>query len=51
LTNPTIVALPLAVIAGIVGTLTSPEPADAELQAEMEVRSMTGAGAAGAIAH
>ncbi len=51
LTNPTIVALPLAVIAGILGTLTSLEPADAELQAEMEVRSLTGAGAAGAVAH
>ena len=51
LTNPTIVALPLAVIAGIVGTLTSREPADPDLQAEMEVRSLTGAGAAGAIAH
>ncbi|MGB7964493.1 MAG: cation acetate symporter [Propionicimonas sp.] len=51
LTNPTIVSLPLAFIAGIVGTLTSKEPADALLQAEMEVRSMTGAGAEGAIAH
>ncbi len=51
LTNPTIVSLPLAFIAGIVGTLTSREPADALLQAEMEVRSMTGAGAEGAIAH
>jgi cation/acetate symporter len=51
LTNPTIVSLPLAFIAGIVGTLTSKEPADALLQAEMEVRSMTGAGAEGAVAH
>jgi cation/acetate symporter len=51
LTNPTIVAMPLAFLAGIIGTLTSREPADPELQAEMEVRSMTGAGAAEAIAH
>lgn len=51
LTNPTIVALPLAIIAGVVGTVTSKQPADADLQAEMEVRSMTGAGAAEAIAH
>ncbi|HSK34604.1 MAG TPA: hypothetical protein VK903_14085 [Propionicimonas sp.] len=44
-------SLPLAIIAGIVGTLISSEPADALLQAEMEVRSLTGAGAEGAIAH
>lgn len=51
LTNPTIISLPLAFICGIVGTLTDPVPADPELQAEMEVRSMTGAGAEGAISH
>ncbi|MEL4356938.1 MULTISPECIES: solute symporter family protein [unclassified Luteococcus] len=50
LTNPTIVSLPLAFLAGIVGSLTSPEP-DSDLQAEMEVCSMTGIGAGGAIAH
>ncbi|PKQ31379.1 MAG: cation acetate symporter [Actinobacteria bacterium HGW-Actinobacteria-2] len=51
LTNPTLVALPLAVIAGVIGTLTAKEPADTDLQAEMEVRSMTGAGASEAVAH
>ncbi len=51
LTNPTIVSLPLAFLAGLVGTLTSPTKADPELQAEMEVRSMTGIGSEGAIAH
>jgi cation/acetate symporter len=51
LTNPTIVALPLAIIAGVLGTVTSKEPANTDLQAEMEVRSMTGAGSAEAIAH
>ncbi|HRA06081.1 MAG TPA: cation acetate symporter, partial [Propionicimonas sp.] len=51
LTSPTIVALPLAIIAGIVGTMTSKEVASPELQAEMEVRSLTGAGAAEAVAH
>jgi cation/acetate symporter len=51
LTNPTIVALPLAILAGWLGTVTSAEPADPDLQAEMEVRSMTGAGAAEAVAH
>jgi cation/acetate symporter len=51
LTNPTIVALPLSFLAGWLGTITSKEPANTDLQAEMEVRSMTGAGAAEAIAH
>jgi cation/acetate symporter len=51
LTNPTIVTIPLAFIAGWLGTVTSKVPADADLQAEMEVRSMTGAGAAEAVAH
>lgn len=51
LTNPTIVTIPLAFIGGWLGTITSPDAADADLQAEMEVRSMTGAGAAEAVAH
>ncbi|GAA1371924.1 solute symporter family protein [Luteococcus sanguinis] len=51
LTNPTIISLPLSFLAGWLGTVTSKEPADARLQAEMEVRSMTGIGAEGAIAH
>jgi hypothetical protein len=45
-----LVSLPLAFIAGIVGTLTSKRTSDEDLQAEMEVRSMTGAGAEGAVA-
>lgn len=49
--NPAIVSVPLAFIAGIVGTLSSSEQSSPELAAEMEVRSMTGAGAEGAIAH
>lgn len=48
---PAIVSVPLAFIAGIIGTLSSKEQSPPELQAEMEVRSMTGAGADGAIAH
>ncbi|HRA76864.1 MAG TPA: cation acetate symporter [Propionicimonas sp.] len=51
LTSPAIVSIPLAFLAGWLGTVTSREPADAELLAEMEVRSMTGAGAAEAVAH
>jgi cation/acetate symporter len=51
LTNPALVTIPLAFLAGWIGTITSKQPADADLQAEMEVRSMTGAGAAEAVAH
>ena len=51
LTNPALVSVPLAFLAGWLGTITSKEKIDHELIAEMEVRSMTGAGAEKAIAH
>jgi cation/acetate symporter len=51
LANPGIVSIPLAFILGIVGTLTSSDSGDPELEAEMEVRSLTGVGAEKAIAH
>ncbi|GAA3970236.1 cation acetate symporter [Gordonia caeni] len=51
LQNPGLVSIPLAFVLGIVGTLTSRVPGNAELAAEMEVRSLTGVGADGAIAH
>jgi cation/acetate symporter len=51
LANPGIVSIPLAFVLGIVGTLTSAERGDPELDAEMEVRSLTGVGAEKAIAH
>ncbi|MDT5338464.1 MAG: cation/acetate symporter [Mycobacterium sp.] len=51
LANPGIVSIPLAFILGIVGTLTSKVPGDPTLDAEMEVRSLTGVGAEKAIAH
>ncbi|SDB89178.1 cation/acetate symporter [Raineyella antarctica] len=51
LTNPTIVALPLAFLMGWIGTMTAKEKADPRLQAEMEVRSMTGLGAGEALVH
>ena len=51
LTNPALVSVPLAFLAGWIGTVTSSVRGDAELAAEMEVRSMTGAGAGEAIAH
>lgn len=51
LTNPTIIALPAAFLMGWLGTITAKEKADKALQAEMEVRSMTGLGAGDAIVH
>ena len=51
LANPGIVSIPLAFILGIVGTLTSKDAGDPELNAEMEVRSLTGVGAEKAISH
>ena len=51
LTNPALVSVPLAFLAGWLGTITSPVRGDEEMAIEMEVRSMTGAGAGEAIAH
>lgn len=45
LENPGIVSIPLAFLLGIVGTLLSKEQPHPEKFAEMEVRSLTGAGA------
>ncbi|NLE18645.1 MAG: cation/acetate symporter ActP [Propioniciclava sp.] len=49
--NPAIVSVPLAFFLGWLGTVLSKEAPDRGKAAEMEVRSMTGAGADGAIAH
>ncbi|MFJ9952004.1 cation acetate symporter [Kitasatospora sp. NPDC091207] len=46
LENPGIISIPLGFLAGWIGTLVSPEPADPDRYAELEVRSLTGAGAA-----
>ncbi|GAA1688732.1 cation acetate symporter [Kribbella yunnanensis] len=51
LDNPGIVSIPLAFVLGIIGTLTSKEQVDVDKFAEMEVRSLTGAGAEKAVAH
>jgi cation/acetate symporter len=51
LANPGIVSIPLAFILGIIGTLTSKDTGDPELNAEMEVRSLTGVGAEKATHH
>ncbi|MCX8563321.1 cation acetate symporter [Mycolicibacterium mucogenicum] len=51
LANPGIVSIPLAFALGIVGTLTSSDTGNPEIDAEMEVRSLTGVGAEKAITH
>ena len=51
LANPGIVSIPLAFVLGIVGTLTSPDRGDPAINAEFEVRSLTGVGAEKAVAH
>ena len=51
LENPGIVSIPLAFLLGIIGTLLSKEQPDPEKFAEMEVRSLTGAGAEKATSH
>ena len=51
LTNPALVSVPLAFLAGWLGTVTSRTGASQDLAAEMEVRSMTGAGAGEAVTH
>lgn len=51
LENPGIVSIPLAFLLGIVGTLLSKERPHPEKFAEMEVRSLTGAGAEKATSH
>ncbi|MDH6197633.1 cation/acetate symporter [Mycobacterium frederiksbergense] len=51
LANPGIVSIPLAFALGIIGTLTSSDQGNPELNAEMEVRSLTGVGAEKAVAH
>jgi cation/acetate symporter len=52
LDNPGLVSIPLAFLLGWVGTVTSrPEADHDEKQTEMEVRSLTGAGAEKAVVH
>nr|BFF18243.1 cation acetate symporter [Promicromonospora thailandica] len=51
LDNPGIVTIPLAFVLGIVGTFLSKERSHPEKYAEMEVRSLTGAGAEKAVSH
>jgi cation/acetate symporter len=51
LDNPGLISIPLAFFLGWLGTVTSKEVGDADKFSEMEVRSLTGAGAENAIAH
>ena len=51
LSNPGIVSIPLAFLLGIIGTLSSKDTGDPALNAEMEVRSLTGVGAEQATHH
>jgi len=51
LENPGIVSIPLAFFLGWLGTVTSKEVGTAAKYAEMEVRSLTGAGAEKAVEH
>jgi cation/acetate symporter len=51
LANPGIVSIPLAFLLGVIGTLTSPDRGDPEINAEFEVRSLTGIGAEKAVTH
>lgn len=51
LSSPGIVSIPLAILAGVIGTFMGKADEFPKLQAEMEVRSLTGVGAEGAIAH
>ncbi|WP_203569145.1 solute symporter family protein [Aestuariimicrobium ganziense] len=51
LDNPALVSVPVGFLLGWLGTVLSKETPDLDKAAEMEVRSMTGAGAEGAIAH
>ncbi|MCP2253330.1 cation/acetate symporter [Prauserella aidingensis] len=50
LSNPGLVSIPLSFLLGVIGTLTSKEHLE-EKHKEMEVRSLTGAGAEKATAH
>jgi cation/acetate symporter len=51
LDNPGIVSIPLAFLLGWLGTVTSKEGTNIDKFAEMEVRSLTGAGAEKAVLH
>ena len=51
LENPGIVSIPLGFLLGIIGALSSREPAAEDRYTELEVRALTGAGSEKAISH
>jgi cation/acetate symporter len=51
LSNPGIISIPLGFLFGYIGTVTSRDPAAEASYDELEVRSLTGAGAERAITH
>ncbi|GAA4689847.1 cation acetate symporter [Pseudonocardia yuanmonensis] len=51
LDNPGLISIPASFLLGYLGTVLSKEKANKEKYAEMEVRSLTGAGAEKAVAH
>ena len=51
LSNPGIISIPAGFLFGWLGTITSREPEAAEAYTELEVRSLTGAGAEAAVHH
>ena len=51
LANPGIVSIPLAFFLGWLGTVLDKNSEDPRIQAEMEVRSLTGVGAEKAVDH
>ena len=51
LTNPALVSIPLGFLAGIIGTYLGKPDHKEELQAEMEVRSLTGVGVEAPVDH
>ena len=51
LSNPGIISIPLGFLFGFLGTVTSKEPSAEEAYDELEVRSLTGAGAERAVIH
>jgi cation/acetate symporter len=51
LSNPGIISIPLGFLFGYLGTVTSKEPESEDAYEELEVRSLTGAGAEAAVIH
>ena len=51
LTNPGLISIPAAFIAGIIGTMIGKKDEFPELAAEMEVRSLTGVGVEAPVSH